>query len=914
MAKYGKFGARVLKGAAEGLVGQALVEPLAYGAMSYEQADYDMYDSLASLAMGGIGGAGLHSLFGVVGDAVRGFKVSTANRALRASVAQVAEGKPVNVDPILDVDPNVQANVGVVSPLDTNPVRARIKEIQQTEITDVGTQQLIKDELNEMIPEKQAIQLLKDEGVISEESAISFDKEGLPTGEHALAAEILQDAKADADFEAMGYNLPKIGKVGEDMAEGNEAPLVTTYTKKELKALPIAEIKAKITFEEALDILQDIGGEDVFGKEKLTKTQYIKALLLKQENGLESPRTRARAQEESNIFPEDVDDIDLGMHERPIEANVEITVDTEGFKQVGPQGGGNEGGLFQAPDGTKWYMKYLKPEHAINELAANLLYRLAGLKVPEYRIMQHDGKPGLASRFVEGLKNVSESVFNKLSPDQKRQVWEGYVTDVWLGNWDAPSPKNLQLDANGNILRIDHGGALIYRALGEPKGKAFGPNPIEFETFFTKSAEGPYAYNNIPKEILEESVGKVLRISNADIRAAVEAAGFQGKQAEDLIDTLVQRKHAIELRFPEVAEKFNYKIDQGFQQLWTVKSALKKIKEAIKQVHEKYTATDKSRLASYQSGDAFVVNGDLWKSMGNVEALAPTWKKFVAGMDKLLKKFSFDTNVILWRGVDIGEFKYTEADGELVGISHLDYKNAIGKTIVHHGYTSTSMSKASYVKGGPIDRVILKIEVPKGTHAAFPDAKNELTPESRVFLSSYAPGEQEVILERGLQMQINRAYIDPESGSAKKIILEVTAKPNKGTLALKKNNVKKLDGIMQDVYGIQKQGSSAADEIPLDDIEIPSVDEIVKPQKEIVVEGKVKDAGISKLEKQIQEYEKELKTYMNIQESISKGVVEPEYKKMIADTVKEFDEKIKKAQNKLNAIDAAVECVLRAPR
>ena len=63
-----RAGVRAGVGAAEGTVGQALVEPIVYGAHQAEQADYTLYDSLANIAFGGVFGGGLHSVGGAVVD------------------------------------------------------------------------------------------------------------------------------------------------------------------------------------------------------------------------------------------------------------------------------------------------------------------------------------------------------------------------------------------------------------------------------------------------------------------------------------------------------------------------------------------------------------------------------------------------------------------------------------------------------------------------------------------------------------------------------------------------------------------------------------------------------------------------------------------------------------------------------
>lgn len=74
----GRTGVRAGVGAIEGAAGAALLEPIIAGSRRYEQADYDMADSLLNVAFGGLFGSGLHSTFGAVSDGVNHYLDSTS--------------------------------------------------------------------------------------------------------------------------------------------------------------------------------------------------------------------------------------------------------------------------------------------------------------------------------------------------------------------------------------------------------------------------------------------------------------------------------------------------------------------------------------------------------------------------------------------------------------------------------------------------------------------------------------------------------------------------------------------------------------------------------------------------------------------------------------------------------------------
>jgi hypothetical protein len=99
--RLGVTGARVARGATEGFVGAAVVEPLVYLQAQSEQADYDAYDSLLNLAFGTALGGGLHAGFGKLSDWIRGQPIELRETALRAAVAAIAEDRPVTVDGIM---------------------------------------------------------------------------------------------------------------------------------------------------------------------------------------------------------------------------------------------------------------------------------------------------------------------------------------------------------------------------------------------------------------------------------------------------------------------------------------------------------------------------------------------------------------------------------------------------------------------------------------------------------------------------------------------------------------------------------------------------------------------------------------------------------------------------------------------
>lgn len=156
-ARFGRPLARIITGAAEGIVGQAAVEPFIYSQAKREQQDYDAYDTLTNLAMGAGIGAVAHTVLGPLLDRGRsaGKPAPTANQhiaALRAALAAVAEDRPVTSAELLDAISGFQARDLVAKEAGSSPTaRSSASEAggdfmkasprpEGTQVLDEGTQ------------------------------------------------------------------------------------------------------------------------------------------------------------------------------------------------------------------------------------------------------------------------------------------------------------------------------------------------------------------------------------------------------------------------------------------------------------------------------------------------------------------------------------------------------------------------------------------------------------------------------------------------------------------------------------------------------------------------------------------------------------------------------------------------------
>lgn len=216
----------------------------------------------------------------------------------------------------------------------------------------------------------------------------------------------------------------------------------------------------------------------------------------------------------------------------------------------GNQGGSNEGLKMKDETGQEWYVKIPKnPEHAQAELLAAKLYAAGGFSAPDSMIVEHNGKVAIASKWVD-LKKATPAQMKKA-----KGMLDGFAMDAWLGNWDVVglNHDNAMLLPDGTIHRVDPGGSLMFRAMGEKKtADQWGPVVHELETFVNGTNDKTKGiFGKMKKADIEASVVKVLKISNAQISSMVHKFGPGDAAAKkELIKTLIARKEYLAEKFP----------------------------------------------------------------------------------------------------------------------------------------------------------------------------------------------------------------------------------------------------------------------------------------------------------------------------------------------------------------------------
>ena len=224
-------------------------------------------------------------------------------------------------------------------------------------------------------------------------------------------------------------------------------------------------------------------------------------------------------------------------------------IDTSKWNKVGSQKGSNPGGVFEDENGQKWYVKQSKSDaHARAEVLADSLYKAAGVDAPGVKLTTFNGKLGTASPMIDGAKNDLHSKYS--NKEYMDKIKDGFAVDAWLANWDVLGLEddNILTDSNGNPVRIDTGGTLMFRAQGGKKNEqqpgAWGPEVKDWDGLRSKGT-AQKAFGDMTDQQLVDSAAHVEAVTTEEIDAMVDGLGFPEPDASELKNTLKARREDI---------------------------------------------------------------------------------------------------------------------------------------------------------------------------------------------------------------------------------------------------------------------------------------------------------------------------------------------------------------------------------
>jgi hypothetical protein len=208
-------------------------------------------------------------------------------------------------------------------------------------------------------------------------------------------------------------------------------------------------------------------------------------------------------------------------------------IDTATLQRVGRRLGSNPGGVFEDGSGRRFYVKSLEsPAHARNEFLAAKLYQLAG--APTLTYVRTTDPSEVATLFVE----LDKKLVSQLSNDERKEAQRWLGVHAWTANWDAAGFEGDNQGVKGGVvLTLDVGGALEFRAQGDPKGRAFGTSVREIDTL-RNDVDNPHAvrlFGDMSPAEIQEAIAVVTRIPDDAIGRIVTGNGGSCALADKLI-------------------------------------------------------------------------------------------------------------------------------------------------------------------------------------------------------------------------------------------------------------------------------------------------------------------------------------------------------------------------------------------
>lgn len=426
-------------------------------------------------------------------------------------------------------------------------------------------------------------------------------------------------------------------------------------------------------------------------------------------------------------LPELYENLAEAEHETNVPAtNIKAPIKASDLIKIGLQMGSNPGGVYQdLLTGNKFYVKQPPTsEHAANELLAAALFGAAGGNTLVY----HPVENGSLAVGTE-LEKLDKNNISQLSPAEKKAAQRDFALHAWLANWDAAGLSGDNVGVVGTtVLPLDFGGALLYRAKGQPKGSAFNAQATEWTTLRDplKNPSAAKLYGDMTPQQLKESAVRLDNINDEQIKTLVDEylLGSSDHKAA-VTNTLIARKQAIVQQAfsakapsaeppppppkpaPVSAGDIQASIDSGlfgqaYDQLETHKPVA--------------SATEAAARSSYV-GDGYKVMNDCMRHQHDCT------DHRVKTLQSWLDKASTPIDLTVWRRVK-GDF-----ESAMFSIA------TVGMRWQERGFVSTSLDPNVMKTWG---RMTMKITVPKGMPGTAVNNKNE----------------SEVLFNRGVYLKI----------------------------------------------------------------------------------------------------------------------------------------------------------------
>ena len=814
-----KVGTRAVTGGMAGFYGSVAVEPLIYGAATQEQADYGLAQSFMNITFGTVLGGGLHVVGGSIVDGIKYVRSKRHGKAFNTAVRQAANGDSVEVSPIVHHGDDVQVKTPTNDPdapaapgSDANSPVQRVNQGDSDGPVVKGATAEYKPHANTT----ESLELVRAGEKAAPLSGVKLKNALAQSTEYQEAVEAATKAGAknkiafriknqNGDFILVRgeegplrlFDEEQIGsKAGDPLELGEKAHMSMLMHGVDMAASDI-KYKASVKFDEG-EITHLIDIDNAVFNPKMNQNNVVVAApseAVKLFSG--DPKIIAF----SDSMPSGKNAVDQAMAkfdegeflpENKSPQFDEQLLDTN-LQQTGDQAGTQKGGFFtDAATGQQYYVKYPKDiQSAKNEFLAATLYRMFGVAFPEPKLVGNSNGEivGIASKIIPGAKMITPDDFAKLPPEVKQQFADDLIVDMFLGNWDvvgnAPNFNIMQMP-NGNVIRIDPGGALIFRAQGGTKNinemaideikSMLDPkkNPTTFKVF---EATGLSQAEFIKKA--QFAAARIFETDQSEINAIIDILDFTPENATKLKSLITNRRQALTeystdfLRTQQATSTKKGTIVAN--SLSSAKKALTKMNDAQE---TKLTVQEGKILKNYTGSSYAWMNNWLRGKMSPNEAHGyakmvgkyvgidePTpaqakevLNKYTGILDAAIKKNTLPQEISVWRGGT----PYTALNGvnglSLKGNPATDAGTAkmmIGGQFKLSGFLSTGLYRGKAFSFGSSSDVKLKINLKKGMPALYAGENKHW---------SFGKSESEVILPHDTTFVV-KSVVNTNKGS-----------------------------------------------------------------------------------------------------------------------------------------------------
>jgi hypothetical protein len=414
-------------------------------------------------------------------------------------------------------------------------------------------------------------------------------------------------------------------------------------------------------------------------------------------------------------------------------------------------GGSNKAMMVEGPTG-RMYVKPLEANRAKSEVLANNLYQLFGdeLIIPA-NLVRINGELGVSTPYsaheqltvqdlldTYGMKH-EDATLDDL--EQIRQMLVNSVIDMFLGNRDAFAAGNI-IKTDSGYRKIDQGGSMFYRAQGEQK--EFGSDVTELMTMTTKEIApdaGRFLEENLTRDLVEEGVEKILRVTPQQIIDQVLAANLSPELEKKTISALLSRQNFLRTKFPEVTKRVS-KERGDLLQVADARSAYQLIISNSRHFKNKLDKRSDSfeirqSIDEYQQGSVAI---NQYLRTGSTYAELDFVKAVVKDMDIAAELGKLEQDAILYRWMPANLFHPNQ----------------------DLGYISTSVfaeKSPFHIDMDNEKNLMVVLHTPKGTKGVWPDVANvhKAQDGNHKLNSSFTTpeaGEYEFVLARGTKYEV----------------------------------------------------------------------------------------------------------------------------------------------------------------